>query len=53
MQLCRKNFVMVTAILLTAFSFGNVSPLGYIIGGIVAVFLMGYLVYALLKPEKF
>ncbi|MGH9612917.1 MAG: K(+)-transporting ATPase subunit F [Bryobacteraceae bacterium] len=25
----------------------------YIIGGIATVFLFGYLIYALLKPEKF
>jgi K+-transporting ATPase KdpF subunit len=25
----------------------------YIIGAIIALFIMGYLVYALIKPEKF
>jgi K+-transporting ATPase KdpF subunit len=25
----------------------------YVIGGVVAVLLLGYLVYALLRPEKF
>ena len=25
----------------------------YVIGGVVAVFLLGYLAYALLRPEKF
>jgi K+-transporting ATPase KdpF subunit len=25
----------------------------YILGGIIAVIIMGYLVYTLLKPEKF
>jgi K+-transporting ATPase KdpF subunit len=28
-------------------------PMDYALGGIVAVFLFGYLIYALLKPEKF
>ena len=25
----------------------------YVIGGVVAAFLLGYLVYALLRPEEF
>ena len=28
-------------------------PLSYLIGGIVALLIMGYLVYTLLRPEKF
>ena len=28
-------------------------PLSYLIGGIIALLIMGYLVYTLLKPEKF
>jgi K+-transporting ATPase KdpF subunit len=28
-------------------------PLSYLIGGIIAALIMGYLVYTLLKPEKF
>ena len=28
-------------------------PLSYLIGGIVALLIMGYLIYTLLKPEKF
>jgi K+-transporting ATPase KdpF subunit len=27
--------------------------ISYIIGGIIALFLMGYLIYSLIKPEKF
>jgi K+-transporting ATPase KdpF subunit len=26
---------------------------GYLIGGIIALLILGYLVYALFKPEKF
>lgn len=26
---------------------------GYIIGAIIALFILGYLLYALIKPEKF
>lgn len=29
------------------------SPLSYLIGGIIALLIMGYLVYTLLHPEKF
>jgi K+-transporting ATPase KdpF subunit len=29
------------------------SPLSYLIGGIIALLIMGYLVYTLLRPEKF
>jgi K+-transporting ATPase KdpF subunit len=28
-------------------------PFDYILGGIVAIFLLGYLVYALARPERF
>jgi K+-transporting ATPase KdpF subunit len=28
-------------------------PFDYILGGIVALFLLGYLVYALARPERF
>jgi K+-transporting ATPase KdpF subunit len=28
-------------------------PMDYIIGGVASVFLFAYLIYALLKPEKF
>jgi K+-transporting ATPase KdpF subunit len=27
--------------------------ISYIIGGIIALFLLGYLIYSLIKPEKF
>jgi K+-transporting ATPase KdpF subunit len=29
------------------------SPQSYLIGGIVAVLILGYLIYSLLHPEKF
>ena len=28
-------------------------PLSYLIGGIIALLLLGYLIYTLLNPEKF
>lgn len=29
------------------------SPFSYLIGGIIALLIMGYLIYTLLRPEKF
>ena len=29
------------------------TPTGYIIGAIIAVVILGYLIYSLIKPEKF
>jgi K+-transporting ATPase KdpF subunit len=29
------------------------TPAGYIIGAIIAIVILGYLVYSLIKPEKF
>ena len=28
-------------------------PISYLIGGIVALLILGYLIYTLLRPEKF
>jgi len=28
-------------------------PLSYLIGGIIALLIMGYLIYTLLRPDKF
>ena len=29
------------------------SPLSYLIGGIIALLILGYLIYSLLRPDKF
>lgn len=29
------------------------SPLSYLIGGIIALLILGYLIYTLLRPDKF
>lgn len=29
------------------------SPISYLIGGIIALLIMGYLIYTLLRPDKF
>lgn len=28
-------------------------PLSYLIGGIIALLIMGYLIYTIIRPEKF
>lgn len=45
---------MNTAILLVQMNSGetNSTP-EYIIGGLIVLFILGYLVYSLVKPEKF
>ncbi|HUX53244.1 MAG TPA: K(+)-transporting ATPase subunit F [Williamwhitmania sp.] len=40
------------AIILLANS-NTANSTGYIVGGIVSVFILAYLVYSLIKPEKF
>jgi K+-transporting ATPase KdpF subunit len=32
---------------------GGHNPAGYVIGGLISLFVLGYLIYSLLKPEKF
>jgi K+-transporting ATPase KdpF subunit len=32
---------------------GGHNPAGYTIGGIISLFILGYLIYSLLRPEKF
>lgn len=29
------------------------NPIGYVLGAIIALFVLGYLLYSLVKPEKF
>jgi K+-transporting ATPase KdpF subunit len=40
-------------ILLMSASASMSTPTDYIIGGIIALAILGYLVYSLIKPEKF
>ena len=37
----------------TADTAKSVGPNGYLIGGIIALFIMCYLIYSLIRPEKF
>jgi K+-transporting ATPase KdpF subunit len=52
METVKKSFVLLVTTSPIQGSFVNGS-IGYIVGGIIAVVIMGYLVYSLLKPEKF
>jgi K+-transporting ATPase KdpF subunit len=51
MKKLKKSFVLFAVVPVNG-SFIN-GTAGYLIGGIIAVVIMAYLVYSLLKPEKF
>jgi K+-transporting ATPase KdpF subunit len=42
-----------TILLLAENVTGVASSYGYLIGGIISFLILGYLVYSLIKPEKF
>jgi K+-transporting ATPase KdpF subunit len=42
-----------TILLATSQSFEMNSSAGYLIGGVIALLIFGYLLYSLVKPEKF
>ena len=46
---------LMSLVVMTVKSDADVSngPVSYLIGGIIALLIMGYLVYTLLHPEKF
>jgi len=45
---------MISTILLSASASAEVnSPNGYLVGIIIALIILGYLIYSLVKPEKF
>jgi K+-transporting ATPase KdpF subunit len=48
-----KSFFLLTALPVTTDTAVSNGSISYIIGGIVALLIMGYLVYTLLRPEKF
>ncbi|MEI7726246.1 MAG: K(+)-transporting ATPase subunit F [Bacteroidota bacterium] len=45
--------MIATLLTVTAKSSGMNFTHGYVIGAIIGLFIMGYLVYSLIKPEKF
>jgi K+-transporting ATPase KdpF subunit len=42
-----------TIIAISTRAFEMNSPTGYAIGSVIALLILGYLVYSLIKPEKF
>jgi K+-transporting ATPase KdpF subunit len=42
-----------TILILTTATTGENGTVGYVAGAIIALFILGYLFYALIKPEKF
>ena len=48
-----KASLILVVVPVTADSGAPVGPNGYLIGGIIALFIMCYLIYSLIRPEKF
>lgn len=42
-----------TILIVKPLAFEMNSPAGYAIGAVIAIIILGYLVYSLIKPEKF
>jgi K+-transporting ATPase KdpF subunit len=47
------SFMLLAVIPETAEAAVSKSPSGYLIGGIIALLILGYLVYTLVRPDKF
>jgi len=47
-----KSFMLLAAAPVPSGATAN-SPLSYLIGGIIALLILSYLVYTLVRPEKF
>jgi K+-transporting ATPase KdpF subunit len=48
-----KSFISLLIVPVQSDSAVSNSPASYLIGGIVALLIMGYLIYTLLHPDKF
>lgn len=48
-----KSFLALMTVPAPAGAVASNGPVSYLIGGIVALFILGYLVYTLLRPDKF
>jgi K+-transporting ATPase KdpF subunit len=45
---------MITTIITLLYAAPNGNhPAGYVIGALISLFILGYLIYSLIKPEKF
>jgi len=48
-----KSFMPLAVVSVQSGTAASNSSISYLIGGIVALLIMGYLVYSLVRPEKF
>jgi K+-transporting ATPase KdpF subunit len=48
-----ESYLMVLPLVVTGPGNAGNDEISYIIGGAIAVFVLAYLVYSLLKPDKF
>jgi K+-transporting ATPase KdpF subunit len=48
-----KSLILLVAVPAPAGTNLSNGPVSYLIGGIIALLIMGYLVYTLMRPEKF
>ena len=48
-----KSFMLLAVVPAPSGAVSSNGPVSYLIGGIVALLILGYLVYTLLRPEKF
>jgi K+-transporting ATPase KdpF subunit len=48
-----KSFIVLAAVPAPSDAAASNGPVSYLIGGIIALLIMGYLIYTLLRPEKF
>jgi K+-transporting ATPase KdpF subunit len=48
-----SSFILLVALPAEPGGAGSNGTAGYLIGGIIALLIMGYLVYTLMRPEKF
>ena len=48
-----KSFLILAVVPASSDAAVSNGPVSYLIGGIIALLIMGYLVYTLLRPEKF
>ena len=48
-----KSFFLLAAVPVPSDTAVSNGPVSYLIGSIIALLIMGYLVYTLLRPEKF
>lgn len=46
-------FMSLTVVPINTDTAASNSPISYLIGGIIALLIMGYLIYTLLRPDKF